>query len=145
VTLKAVCTWSYSTAVILAAALLGAAGQSTAHHAFSAAFDADQPIELKGIVTKVHWVNPHGWLYVDVKEPDGKVTNWGFEFGPPNVVTKIGIDKSDIAPGTDISIKGYRAKNGGLLGYAYTVTFADGRTFPIGGALDAPPVRTASN
>jgi hypothetical protein len=137
--------WRYSIAAIVAAGLLGSAVQSTAHHAFAAEFDADQPLELKGVVTKVRWVNPHSWLYFDVKDADGKVTNWGVEFGAPNQLAKIGLTKADVAPGTEVSIKGYRAKNGGPYGYSVTVTFADGRTFQTGGAQDAPSARTASN
>jgi hypothetical protein len=124
--------------------LLGMSLQSTAHHAFSAEFDADQPIDLKGSVTKVKWVNPHSWLYFDVKTPDGTVTNWGVEFGAPNQLAKIGLTKTDVAIGSEVHIKGFRAKNGGAFGYSVTVTFADGRTFKTGGAQDAPAARTAA-
>jgi Family of unknown function (DUF6152) len=130
-------------AAVAALALLSASIQSLAHHAFAAEFDADQPLELKGAVTKVKWVNPHSWLYFDVKAPDGTVTNWGVEFGAPNQLAKIGLTKTDVAVGTEVRIKGYRAKNGGAFGYSVTVTFADGRTFQTGGAQDAPSSRTA--
>jgi hypothetical protein len=123
-------------------AVFAMAGRSAAHHAFAAEFDADQPIELKGTVTKVKWVNPHSWLYFDVKQPDGTVTNWGVEFGAPNQLSKIGLTKADVAIGTEVLIKGYRAKNGGPYGYSVTVTLPDGRTFQTGGAQDAP--RTAA-
>ena len=116
---------------------------STAHHAFAAEFDADQPIDLTGSVTKIKWVNPHSWLFFDVKTPDGQVTNWGVEFGAPNQLARIGLKKTDVAVGTEVHIKGYRSKNGGAFGYSVTVTFADGRTFQTGGAQDAP-ARTAS-
>jgi hypothetical protein len=108
------------------------------HHAFSAEFDADKSIDLQGAVTKIKWVNPHSWLYFDVKESDGAVTNWGVEFGAPNQLARIGLKKSDVAPGTQVRIKGYRAKNGGPFGYSVTVTLPDGRAFQTGGAQDAP-------
>jgi hypothetical protein len=131
-------------ATLTALGLLGVSVHSTAHHAFSAEFDADQPIDLKGAVTKVKWVNPHSWLYFDVKTPEGTVTNWGVEFGAPNQLAKIGLTKNDVAIGTEVHIKGFRAKNGGPYGYSVTVTFADGRTFKTGGAQDAPAARTAA-
>ncbi|HVF16439.1 MAG TPA: DUF6152 family protein [Steroidobacteraceae bacterium] len=123
--------------------MLVAASQSGAHHAFAAEFDADQPIDLKGSVTRIKWVNPHSWLFFDVKAADGSVTNWGVEFGAPNQLAKIGLKKSDVAVGTEVHIKGYRSKNGGPFGYSVIVTFADGRTFQTGGAQDAP-ARTAA-
>lgn len=128
--------------VIAAFGLLATSANTPAHHAFAAEFDADQPLDLKGTVTKVRWVNPHSWLYFDVKQADGTVENWGVEFGAPNQLAKIGLAKADVAIGTQVHIKGYRAKNGGPYGYSVTVTFGDGRTFQTGGAQDAPS-RTA--
>jgi hypothetical protein len=125
-------------ATLTAVGLLVVCGQSTAHHAFAAEFDADQPIDLKGSVTKVKWVNPHSWLFFDVKDAQGNVTNWGVEFGAPNQLARIGLKKADVQFGTEVNIKGYRAKNGGAFGYSVIVTFADGRSFQTGGAQDAP-------
>src|SRR5688572_12832732 len=112
-----------------------------AHHAFAAEFDADQPLDLKGSVTKLKWVNPHSWLYLDVKGADGKVTNWGVEFGTPNALTRKGLTKADLPPGTLVHVKGYKAKNGGAYGYSVSVTLPDGRTIQTGGAQDSPPPR----
>jgi hypothetical protein len=120
------------------AALLSGVPSAQAHHAFAAEFDASQPIDLKGKVTKAKWVNPHSWLYFDVTGPDGKVTNWGVEFGAPNALANKGLAKSDIKPGDQVQIKGYRSKNGEAFGYSVYVTLADGRTFQTGGAQDAP-------
>ncbi len=118
--------------------------QSTfAHHAFSAEFDAEQPIEVKGVVTKFELVNPHSWLYLDVKGADGTVTNWGFEFGAPFSLKQKGISKKTLTAGTELSIKGFRAKNGKSFGYATLTTLADGRSVQTGGAQDAPTAQTA--
>ncbi|HEY0684650.1 MAG TPA: DUF6152 family protein [Steroidobacter sp.] len=140
---KAIVSKSFLSA-LAAGYLLAGSSQVAAHHAFAAEFDADKPIDLKGTVTKIKWVNPHSWLYFDVTEPDGKVTNWGVEFGAPNQLAKIGLKKSDVAPGTAVRIRGYLAKNGGSYGYSVIVTLPDGRNFQTGGAQDAPSARTAS-
>ncbi len=118
--------------------LAGASLQASAHHAFAAEFDAERPLDVKGVVTKSKWVNPHSWLYFDVKNTDGSVTNWGVEFGTPNQLANIGLTKEDVKPGTEVRIKGYRSKNGGPYGYSVIVTLPDGRAFKTGGAQDAP-------
>ncbi len=125
--------------------LIGIASQAMAHHAFSAEYDGEKPFELKGTVTKAKWVNPHSWLYADVKGPDGKVANWGFEFAAPNALAQRGISKTDLVPGTEVTIKGFYSKSGESYGYASGVTLADGRSFSTGGAPDAtaaPATRT---
>ena len=127
----------------LGLALLVASVPADAHHAFAAEFDANQPIELKGTITKAKWVNPHSWLFFDVKGADGKVTNWGVEFGAPNALANKGLAKSDLKAGDEVSIKGYRSKNGEAFGYSVFVTLADGRTFQTGGAQDAPAAPAA--
>lgn len=124
--------------------LLAGSAAALAHHAFAAEFDADKPIDLRGTVTKVKWVNPHSWLYFDVKAADGSVTNWGVEFGAPNQLANQGLTKQDVAIGSEVHIKGYRSKNGGPFGYSVTVTLADGRKFQTGGAQDSPAATTAA-
>ncbi|MES2579347.1 MAG: DUF6152 family protein [Pseudomonadota bacterium] len=118
---------------------------ANAHHAFSAEFDAAKPITVKGIVTKFELVNPHSWLYIDVTGPDGKVTQWGFEFGAPFGLKEKGISKKTLAVGTEITINGYRAKTDQNFGYAVESTLADGRTIKTGGAQDAPAAAPAAN
>jgi hypothetical protein len=118
--------------------LASATPPALAHHAFAAEYDGEQPIDLSGVVTKARWVNPHSWLYFDVKAADGSITNWGVELGAPNALAGKGLLKTDLEPGAQIEVKGYRAKNGGPFGYAVTVTLHDGRTFQTGGAQDVP-------
>ena len=125
-------------AAIACLALITGAAPALAHHAFAAEYDGDKPIDLSGVVTKARWVNPHSWLYFDVKGTDGTVTNWGVELGAPNALAGKGLSKTDLLPGAEIQVKGYRSKNGGPYGYAVTVTLHDGRTFQTGGAQDVP-------
>ena len=124
--------------------LLTGAVPALAHHAFAAEYDADQPLDLSGTVTKARWTNPHSWLYFDVKGADGSLTNWGVEFGAPNNLEGNGLKKADLQAGTKVRILGYRSKNGGPFGYSVTLTLEDGRTFKTGGAQDAP-ARTAQS
>jgi hypothetical protein len=119
--------------------LLAGAAPAGAHHAFAAEYDADQPLDLTGNVTKARWTNPHSWLYFDVKAADGSTTNWGVEFGAPNALEGKGLAKVDLKPGTHVHVLGYRSKNGGPFGYSVTLTLDDGRTFQTGGAQDVPP------
>ncbi len=118
--------------------LILAAPAAQAHHSFSAEFDARQPITVRGTVTKARFVNPHSWLYLDVTNKDGSVTNWGFEFGTPSSLQEKGLAKTDVKPGTAVRIDGYRARNGGPFGYSRLLTLPGGRTVQTGGAFDAP-------
>ena len=128
--------------LIAATALVGAslsvATSSQAHHAFAAEFDSRKAVAVRGVVTKVRFVNPHSWVYVDVAGADGKVVNWGFEFGTPNGLQKNGLTRDNIKPGTELGIQGYLAKNGGAFGYSAILTLEDGRKVRTGGAPDAP-------
>lgn len=117
---------------------------ASAHHAFSAEFDAQQPIKTTGAVTKFELTNPHSWLYIDVKQPDGTVANWGFEFGAPFSLKEKGITKASLPAGTEVTIEGFRAKSGQNFGYAVTTTFSDGRSVKTGGAQDAPGAQPAA-
>ncbi|MDX3908405.1 MAG: DUF6152 family protein [Sphingobium sp.] len=125
-------------------ALLAAPTASVAHHAFAAEFDAAKPVAIQGTVTKARFVNPHSWIYIDVKNKDGSVTNWGFEFGTPSGLRANGLSKDQVAPGTPIRVNGFRAKNGGPFGYATALTFQNGRKVQTGSAPDAP-TRPAGN
>jgi hypothetical protein len=120
---------SLATATLLLALLAPAAG---AHHSFSAEFDETKPITLKGVLTKMDWVNPHGWIYIDVKGPDGKVVNWGVEAGAPNALLRRGLRKTDFPAGIEVTVTGFLAKNGTPTANGRMVTLPDGREFFAG-------------
>ncbi|MBZ5676057.1 MAG: hypothetical protein LAP61_17590 [Acidobacteriia bacterium] len=107
------------TSVILAAAPL------MAHHSFAAEYDAKKPIELKGTITKVDWMNPHVYFYIDVKDDSGKISNWAFEMGPPRLLERGGWKKSTMKEGDEVIVSGTLAKDGGKHGNARSVTLAN--------------------
>jgi hypothetical protein len=123
---------------VLFCAALAPFAPAIAHHAFAAEYDSTKPLDLAGVVTKARWANPHSWLYFDVKEADGTVSNWGVELGAPNTLALKGLQKADLHAGAQVHIKGYRSKNGGPFGYAVTLQLGDGRAFQTGGAQDQP-------
>ena len=92
--------------------LVVAAAPVAAHHSCAAEFDAKQPVTLHGTVTQMDWVNPHSWIHLDVKNPDGTVTTWMIEGGTPNTLLRRGFTKASLKAGTELTVEGYRAKNG---------------------------------
>ena|SRR5579862_3910011 len=120
--------------ITAAAGLFAITVPLAAHHSFAAEFDADRPITVKGTVTKMDWVNPHSWIYVDVKDEKGAVVNWHFEMGPPNALLRMGWRKDSVPSGTPVEIQGYRAKNGEPVGNAKQVKLPDGRELFSGGS-----------
>ena len=113
--------------VAVSGMLLSTAVPVVAHHAFSAEFDQSKPIKLSGEITKLEWVNPHAWIFVDVKGTDGKVVGWRFEMGAPNALLRAGWSKSDIKAGTAVTVSGFLARAGGPVGNAFQVRLPDGR------------------
>jgi hypothetical protein len=98
-----------------------------AHHAFAAEFDASKPLKLQGKVTKWELVNPHSWIHLDVKGPDGKVADWMIEGGSPNSLFRLGFTKDSLPPGTEIVVEGYAAKDGSTRAVGASLTFTDGK------------------
>jgi len=103
-----------------------------AHHGFSVEFDKDNPVTITGTVTKMEFMNPHIYFYLDVKGKDGKTVNWAFEGGPPNVIYRQGWRKDTLKPGDTVTVKGFRAKDGTHLAAAGTVVLPDGREVSAG-------------
>ena len=119
-------------AAALGLAVTLATASVSAHHAFSAEFDQDKPVNLEGTLTKADWVNPHAWLYIDVKEPDGKVTNWSIEMGPPNALLRRGWKRSSMQYGVVLKVEGFAAKNGKAFANATNITMPDGTKIFVG-------------
>jgi Family of unknown function (DUF6152) len=121
-------------AAIIAGVLLLVPLTVRAHHAFAAAFDENKPLNLQGTVTKVELVNPHSWIWMDVKGSDGKVVNWGIEGGPPTNLFRNGITKSTLPIGTEIKVFAYQAKSGESKCVGVFVEYLDGRKVFMGGS-----------
>jgi hypothetical protein len=118
--------------VLLAAGTLWAVQSAQAHHAFAAEYDSDKPVELKGTLTKMEWVNPHGWLYLEVKQPDGTTKNWTVETSGPQQMSRRGLKKTDFVKGMPIVVKGYQGIKDPVLANGRTLVLPNGRSFYIG-------------
>ena len=126
-------------AVSLIVAVAAGAVRVSAHHAFAAEFDATKPIKLRGTVTKMEWINPHTWIHMDVKQPNGKTERWMIEGGPPNALYRRGFTQKDLPQGSEIVVEGFRAKDGSLKGNGRDLTFADGRRLFVGSSGTGAP------
>jgi hypothetical protein len=111
-----------------------------AHHSFAAEFDANTPVTLKGVVVRMEWINPHSWIHIDVKGDDGTVTRWMIEGGTPNTLFRRGFTKESLQAGTEITVEGYRAKNGALRANGRDLILADGRRLFLGSSGTGAPI-----
>ena len=105
----------------------GAARAAQAHHSFAAEYDDQKPLKITGTLTKVEWMNPHIWYYVDVKNPDGTVTTWAISGGAPGQLMRRGITKDLLVLGSEVNVEGFKAKDGSNNGFGQRVTYPDGR------------------
>jgi hypothetical protein len=125
--------------ILVTGCLLGASAPAFAHHSFAAEYDDKKPVTLKGSVTKVEWLNPHIWLYLDVKDENGNVSHWQCEGGAPNGLTRQGWNKNALKAGDEITIEGFRAKDATNTCNSRSVKLPDGRRAFVGSAEDGGP------
>ena len=129
-------TWLTVVGSILAAL---ATTPVVAHHAFSAEFDAKRPVKLQGTVKKMEWINPHSWIHVDVKDAKGKVVTWMVEGGAPNALLRRGFSKNSLAIGTEVSIDGFRSKDGSNRANGRDITLPNGQKLFVGSSGTGAP------
>jgi Family of unknown function (DUF6152) len=131
--------------IAVAALLLTPAAPLIAHHSFGAEFDANKPVTIKGTVVKVEWTNPHSWIHIEVKSPDGKAETWSVEGGAPNALLRRGWSKTSLPVGIEITVEGFQAKDGSTRANGRDITFPDGTKLFVGssgtGAPDERPDR----
>jgi len=125
--------------LVVGAGLLLAAVPLMAHHSFAAEYDATKPVKFTGTVTQMEWINPHAWIHLDVKSPDGKVVNWMVEAGAPNALLRRGFNKQSLLPGTVISVEGYQAKDGANRANGRDITYQDGKKLFVGSSGTGAP------
>jgi hypothetical protein len=130
---------THDAALLAGAALILAAAPAWAHHAFAAEFDAKRPVHLEGVVTQVELINPHTWIHVDVKTPDGKVTPWMIEAGSPNVLLRRGFNKNTVPKGTPVVVEGYQSKDGSMRANGKDITLPDGKKLFLGSSGTGAP------
>jgi hypothetical protein len=130
-----------TTILVVTAIILATPLRSQAHHAFGGEFDANRPVLLKGSVVKVEWVNPHAWIHIAVKQPDGKTEVWMVEGGSPNSLLRAGIKRDSLPVGTEIVVDGYQARDHTLKrANGRNITYPDGRKLFLGSSGTGAPV-----
>ncbi|MEP7303928.1 MAG: DUF6152 family protein [Acidobacteriota bacterium] len=130
---------SVITVVLSLTVVLAGARALEAHHAFAAEFDARKEVTLRGAVTNVEWVNPHVWIHIDVKKPDGKSESWAIEAGTPNVLFRRGVTKQSLKAGAEVIVEGYQAKDGSHRANGRDLKLADGSKLFLGSSGTGAP------
>lgn len=125
--------------VVAAIGLMAAAVPVWAHHAFASEFDAKRPVKFTGVVTKMEWINPHAWMHVEVKRPNGKVEQWMIEAGTPNMLFRRGINKTSVKPGMEVVVDGYQAKDGSFRANGRDLTLPNGQKLFLGSSGTGAP------
>ncbi|MGE0621928.1 MAG: DUF6152 family protein [Pseudomonadales bacterium] len=129
--------------MLLTVAMLTISTQALAHHAFSAEFDAEAPVIVRGTVSRVEWINPHAWIHLAVTGTDGTVTEWMFEGGTPNTLVRAGLDRNSLPVGSEVVVRGYRSKDGNCTpackANGRDIAFADGRKVFMGSSGTGAP------
>ncbi len=110
-----------------------------AHHAFSSEFDAAKPVKLTGVVKKMEWINPHSWLTLDVKRPDGAVETWEIEAGAPNAMFRRGFNRNSLPVGTVVVVNGFQAKDGRKRANGRDIALPDGKKLFLGSSGTGEP------
>ena len=124
---------------LVCCALLVSTTSVTGHHAFSAEFDANRPLQLSGAVSKTEWINPHSWIHIDVAGEGGQIVTWAIECGAPNSLMRRGLNKNSIPVGTELVVDGFGAKDGSTTANARDITLPNGLTFFVGSSGTGAP------
>jgi hypothetical protein len=127
------------TVMALGVGLLLTAVPLVAHHSFAAEYDATKAVKFTGTVTTMEWINPHAWIHIDVKKPDGKVESWMIEAGAPNALLRRGFTKASLPVGTVITVEGYQAKDGANRANGRDITYQDGKKLFVGSSGTGAP------
>ena len=133
------------TALVTGLALCAAVVPILAHHSFAAEYDSNKTVTVKGTINKLAWVNPHAYVYIDVKDANGKITTWAFESLSPNALSRQGWNRNSLKPGEEVTVEGYMAKDGKPLAdgsihaNSRGITRADGRKVFAGSSADEVP------
>jgi hypothetical protein len=124
---------------VLTGAVMASGVPARAHHAFAAEFDATKPVKVQGVIARLEWTNPHSWIFVDVKGPNGQIQHWAFEGGVPGALIRRGFTKDYLKPGTAVVVEGFLAKGVPYRANARSITYPDGRTLFVGSSGTGAP------